>query len=190
VRIGDVDIDGSADRRAFTSLLFENVSLSYCYACKGVTVWVADRIVDPTHVDDIEPQEDMPDDVLLDFREASSIVGVSPRGAAALLRLAIQKLMPHLGLLGKNLNEDIGTLVGKGLDTRIQQALDVVRVIGNNAVHPGQIDLRDDKATALRLFALVNIVVESMISARNHIKEMFESLPEGAKKQIAERDQN
>ena len=64
----------------------------------------------------------------------------------------------------------------------------MVRVIGNNSVHPGQIDLRDDKATASRLFHLVNIIVEAMISATKHIEEMYEGLPEGAKKAIAKRD--
>ena len=52
--------------------------------------------------------------------------------------------MVHLELKGKNIDDDIGALVKRGLDARIQKALDVVRVVGNNAVHPGQIDLRDD----------------------------------------------
>jgi len=34
----------------------------------------------------------------------------------------------------------------------ILQSLDIVRVIGNESVHPGVIDLKDDRHTALRLF--------------------------------------
>src|SRR5262249_8426724 len=119
--------------------------------------------------------EDMPPDVRTDFVEAAEIVDKSPRGAAALLRLAIQKLMPHLGESGKDLNTAIGNLVKKGLDQRVQKAFDIVRVTGNNAVHPGELDLKDDKATAIQLFMLVNIVVQSTISTKARIEEMYAS---------------
>ncbi|MEH2508676.1 hypothetical protein V1291_000030 [Nitrobacteraceae bacterium AZCC 1564] len=120
--------------------------------------------------------------------EAAAIVDQSPRGAAALLRLALQKLMPHLNQKGKNLDHDIGGLVKKGLDPVVQQALDVIRVIGNNAVHPGQIDLKDDKATAEKLFDILNVIVLTMITARKQIAVMFKDLPDGAKAAIAKRD--
>ena len=66
--------------------------------------------------------------------------------------------------------------------------MDVVRVIGNNAVHPGQIELRDDRATAEKLFALVNLIAERMISEPRHVEAMFNSLPEGARRLIERRD--
>lgn len=116
------------------------------------------------------------------------ILDLSPRGAAALLRLGIQKLCQHLGETGENLYHDIAALVKKGLDVRVQRALDVVRVIGNNAVHPGHIDLRDDRATAEKLFGLVNLIAERMISQPKHVQELYESLPEGARKAIEKRD--
>jgi len=40
--------------------------------------------------------------------------------------------------LYKNLDDDIASLVSKGLDPRVQKTLDVVRVIGNNSVHPAK----------------------------------------------------
>jgi hypothetical protein len=66
--------------------------------------------------------------------------------------------------------------VQKGLDKRIQQALDVVRVVGNAAVHPGQIDLRDDKTIANKLFGLVNVIVESQITQPQHIEAMYDTV--------------
>ena len=106
-----------------------------------------------------------------------------------MLRLGIQKLMVHLGEKGKNINDDIASLVLKGLDTRIQKALDVVRVVGNSAVHPGQIDLNDDKTIAAKLFGLVNVIVESQITQAKHIEEMYDTVvPDTVKAQIDKRD--
>jgi hypothetical protein len=112
----------------------------------------------------------------------------SPRGASALLRLAVQKLCKKLGENGENINQDIASLVRKGLDPRVQMALDVVRLIGNDAVHPGQIDLRDDRQTAEMLFGLVNLVCEKMISEPKHVDEVYAKLPESKRKAIEERD--
>ncbi|MFN7599434.1 MAG: DUF4145 domain-containing protein [Cereibacter sp.] len=78
----------------------------------------------------------MTEDIRRDYDEASTILDLSPRGAAALIRLGIQKLCKELGQAGKNINDDIGALVKDGLDVRVLQALDAVRVIGNSAVHP------------------------------------------------------
>jgi len=93
-----------------------------------------------------------------------------------------------LGEKGKNIDDDIASLVSKGLDVRVQKALDVVRVVGNNAVHPGQIDLKDDRSTAEKLFTLVNLIADIMISQPRHINTMFEGLPESARKAIEKRD--
>ena len=93
-----------------------------------------------------------------------------------------------MGQEGRNLNDDIAALVQEGLPVKIQQALDVVRVTGNHAVHPGQIDLTDDKELAMELFWLVNLVAENQITQPNKVQAMFERLPSGAKQAIQQRD--
>ena len=165
-----------------------NCALSQCYSCKGFAVWIEGGLVYPAHRFAVEPHEAMPANIKTDFVEAASIMDTSPRGAAALLRLCIQKLTIYLGEPGDNLNADIGALVKKGLQTEVQQALDIVRVTGNNAVHPGTIDLKDDKDTAATLFELVNMIVERMIAAPEKIKEMFGKFPPGAIEGIKKRD--
>ncbi len=117
-----------------------------------------------------------------------NIVNDSPRGACALLRLALQKLMPHLEESGKNLNEDIGNLVKKGISSEVQKALDSVRVIGNNAVHPGELDLKDDVRTAISLFRLINYIVDNQISSKKEIDGIFEGLPQMNIEAIKRRD--
>ena len=130
----------------------------------------------------------MPVEVKDDYEEAARIYIKSPRGAAALLRLAIQKLMIHLGQDGKNINDDIAALVAKGLPPLIQQSLDVVRVTGNNAVHPGQLDANDSKV-AEQLFPLVNLIIEYQISLPKRSKELYDALPDGARAAIDKRDE-
>jgi hypothetical protein len=136
------------------------------------------------------PNPDLGDDIKKDYLEAKSIVNKSPRGATALLRLCIQKLCEQLGESGKNINNDIANLVKKGLPQKIQQALDIVRVIGNNAVHPGQIDLKDDPDTAMKLFELINLVADVMISQPKEIERLYGTLPLGQKDAIQQRDKN
>ena len=123
-----------------------------------------------------------------DFEEAREIANSSPRGAAALLRLCVQKLCTHLGEKGKNINDDIASLVRKGLNPKIQQSLDIVRVIGNEAVHPGELDLKDDRETALLLFEIVNSIADQMISHPKTVRDMYARLPEDKRKDIEARD--
>lgn len=165
-----------------------NMHVSRCYNCKDIAVWIFDKLVYPKQGEAPSPNSDLPLDILRDYNEASVILDYSPRGAAALIRLAIQKLCKELGQSGKDINKDIGGLVQNGLDPRVQKALDAVRVIGNNAVHPGQIDLKDDKATAESLFRLLNLIADKMISEPKHVDEVYSTLPEGALKAIKERD--
>lgn len=165
-----------------------NLSISKFYNCNDVVIWIYNRLIWPRQGMAPLPNPDLPEDVREDYEEASTILDLSPRGAAALLRLGIQKVCKHLGEPGDNINDDIAALVRKGLDRRVQQALDVVRVVGNNAVHPGQIDLKDDRATAEKLFGLVNLIAEIMISQPKHVASMYDSLPEAARKAIEKRD--
>jgi hypothetical protein len=165
-----------------------NLNLSQCFSCNDFSLWLYNVIVFPREELLFVANEDMPGNIVPLFKEAASIVNSSPRGATALLRLCVQLLCGHLGETGENINKDIGSLVKKGLSPIIQQALDVLRVIGNSAVHPGQIDLADDRETAHTLFNLLNVIVETMISQPKHIEEMYLRLPETARAAIENRD--
>jgi hypothetical protein len=79
-----------------------------------------------------------------DFEEAAAILNKSPRGAAALIRICIQNMMPLMKETGKNLDENISSLVRKGVEVEIQQAMDVLQVIRRNPGHESDVDLRDE----------------------------------------------
>jgi hypothetical protein len=134
------------------------------------------------------PNPDLPDDIKADYDEARNIISRSPRGACALLRLCLQKLCGFLGESGKDINADIAALVAKGLNPKIQKSLDIVRVIGNEAVHPGQIDLRDQPATAAQLCNLLNFIADAMITQPKAIEAIYSKLPESKLEQIEKRD--
>lgn len=165
-----------------------NVWISRCFNCNEIAIWICDKLIYPSRGKAPLANPDLSSDIRRDYDEASAILDLSPRGAAALLRLAIQKLCKELGQTGKNINDDIKALVAAGLDSRVQKALDAVRVIGNNAVHPGSIDLKDDRATAEALFKLLNLIAEKMISEPKHVDEVYASLPQSARDQIEKRD--
>ena len=104
-----------------------NVFLSKCSYCEQLSVWIYDRLVHPRTGGAPPAHSDLPDDIRRDYDEASSILDQSPRGAAALVRLAIQKLCKELDQTGENLNKNIAELVKAGLDSTVQKALDAVR---------------------------------------------------------------
>ena len=166
----------------------EGLTISICGRCNGYAIWLQTKMLYPIGSVAPLPTEDMPQDVKEDFSEARNVVNASPRAACALLRLALQKLMLHLGEKGKDLNDDIASLVKKGLPVRIQEALDAFRVIGNNAVHPGQIDLKEDTEMAITLFELVNMIVDVMITQPKKVSEIYAKIPESTKEAIGKRD--
>lgn len=162
--------------------------LSKCYTCEKVAIWIGDRLLHPSTRFEVPPNPDMPPDVIVEYAEAQIVLPVSPRAAAALLRLAIQNLLPHLGVDGDNINTGIKQLVERGLDVRVQRSLDILRVVGNNAVHPGQLDVRDDRETVNQLFHLINLICDHGISQPRLVNALYDRLPESTRKQIDQRD--
>ncbi|EMN3010602.1 TPA: DUF4145 domain-containing protein [Proteus mirabilis] len=138
------------------------------------------RMIHPEQTNIPFPSKDMPDDVKQDYIEAASIYQKSPRGAAALLRLGLQKLCKHLGAEGKNINTDINTLAQDDkISKQLIKAADIVRITGNNAVHPGTINDEDFDNIAIKLFDLLNIIVRQGITEPKEVDELFNKMPEG-----------
>lgn len=164
------------------------IKMCTCSHCTKNSFWHNEIMIFP-NFQGIEPaNQDLIQEIQSDYLEAAEILLRSPRGAAALLRLSIQKLCIQLGEKGKDINTDIGNLVKRGLPAKVQESLDVLRVIGNEAVHPGEMDLRDDVEIASSLFRLVNFIAEKMITEPREIEEIYNKIPESKKEQISQRD--
>ena len=168
---------------------FKNrLTIHRCQCCGKKIIWIDDNYVYPDIIAEAA-NADMPDSVKQLYDEAGLVYNKSPRAACALLRLAVDRLCNELGENDRDINKNIGALVEKGLPKSIQQALDVVRVVGNKAVHPGQISFDvDDKGTAIMLMRLLNIIVERMISEPKEIGSLYQELPESVKESIEKRD--
>ena len=165
------------------------IRIARCDHCEECSLWLDQTMLYPDVGRAPQPNPDLPQSVSEIYLEAASISTKSPRGAAALLRLAVQVLCNDLVEKGKDINTDIAELVKKGLPERVQQALDIVRVTGNNAVHPGQIDV-DNAEVVGNLFELINVIAEYTISMPQRIGKIYSDLPETALSQIKKRDEN
>lgn len=166
----------------------DELTVVTCRACHKIQLWINHDMVYPDKSNIQMASKDMPENVKEIYDEAVSVFGKSPRASAALLRLGVQLLCKELGGTGENINDDIAFLVKNGLSIRIQRALDSIRVIGNNAVHPGNIDFNDSTDIALSLFRVLNFIVEEMITKPKEIDLIYESLPPNAIKAIEKRD--
>lgn len=161
---------------------------SICEHCGLSTYWYEYRMIIPSEAPVPQHHPDTPEACVEIYDEARDIVSRSPKAAAALLRLCLQTLMPELGEKGKNINDDIKSLVSKGLPVQIQQALDFCRVVGNNGVHPGEIDLGDSPEIAHTMFDMINFIIEDRISKPKQVADLYNALPEGAREAIEKRD--
>jgi hypothetical protein len=133
--------------------------------------------------------KDMPHDVRLDYDEAALISSKSPRAAAALLRLGLQKLCKHLGQPGQNINSDIRALATQNvLPPLVIKVADTVRIAGNNAVHPGEMSDEDFDLVASKMFGLLNFIVRKGISEPKELEALYLATPEGPRKEAEKKD--
>ncbi|MDE0196869.1 MAG: DUF4145 domain-containing protein [Caldilineaceae bacterium] len=164
----------------------EIMQFSLCARCHKPAFWVLGKMVYPDTGAYPPASDDFPEEVSEIYNEAGKIAVLSPRAACALLRLCLEMLLKRLGQKD-NINDSIADLVKKGLPSEIQRAMDTLRVTGNQAVHGGKISF-DGDTDVEGLFSLLNAIVYDRITLPKERMKMYDSLPSGAKNQIATRD--
>lgn len=170
------------------------VERAKCQHCGHASLWfgtefgdIAEKLVFPLISGAPLPHKDMPDAVKADYLEAREVLPYSSRAAAALIRLALQRLCIHLGKSSK-IDRAIGELVQDGLPQGVQKALDAIRIIGNESVHPGELQDEDIDKSVGSMFELLNFIVQDRITRFKEIDALYESLPEGKRQGIEQRD--
>lgn len=153
---------------------------------KMIFPWWCNESTIPAH-------PDMPKEIKKDYAEAAAILDNSPRWSCAILRLALEKLLDTIiekkGQDKKDINKSIAYLIWEGvLSERLSKMMDAVRVIGNWAIHPWVLDLKDTKQTALKLFSIFNYIVEELISRPKREEELFWMIPDPLKEWIEKRN--
>lgn len=167
-----------------------------CNSCYLDSVWLhniqseEDTLLLPDYPSELDtPNSDMPNDIQQIYIESAKVLKDSPRASAALSRLAIDQLTQQFSNKS-SLDKRIGDLVSKDLSSKLQKAFDIVRIVGNNAVHPGEIDLKDNQEMAKSLLDLLNMITDELITKPKQIDEFYNSLPKGQLEHIEKRDSN
>jgi hypothetical protein len=186
---------GGADRENVAT----DLEAAVCMACHrrslwkgpdpakfGGDPWDSPRMIYPVATrTGPDPHLDMPDPVRALYEEARAVAGSSPRSGAALLRLALEGLLAEL-YPASRLNESIAAAVRGGLTPPVQQAMDILRFAGNEAVH--ELRQEDDAATTEAYFELLNLVVDQLIGQPRRIADMYDALPPEKREQVERRD--
>src|ERR1700716_2332737 len=113
----------------------------------------------------------------------------SPRGAAALLRVATEKLCKELGDSEQGPRPTITPLLQEEVDARVLKVLEAMRVIESNAMPSDHVSVRDDRATAETLSGLVNLICEKMMIEPRQLQALYTKVREGAQNGIEQRAQ-
>ncbi len=180
-----------ADSKQDLQDIRKDIYTSRCYNCTDDTIWLGEIMIYPLASLAPKPENNMPEPVRELYEEASLVSIHSSRAAAALLRVALEKLTEHLGETNGNLNTRIGKLRQKGLPDSVIKSLDIVRITANSGgAHAGIIDLTgaDGADIVNRLFKLVNFIIQMTINVPNEVDEMFGDLPEVKRKGAEARD--
>lgn len=166
-------------------------AMSVCAKCDVGAVWQikTTRMIFPDSTSAPRPALNMPEDVKIDYMEAADIFSRSPRAAAALLRLALQKLCVHLGEKGEKIDVDIRELAKKHvLPQMLIKVADTVRLTGNNAVHPGEMSSEDVDHVASKMFFMLNLIVQKGITEPLELEALYQLTPENPRKAAEEKD--
>ena len=147
------------------------------------------KLVYPDTISVEPPNQDLPEDIKQLYKEAADILNKSPRAAAAILRLALEKFCQAHGDKKLRLSENIELLRRNNkIGEDVYKAMESIRAVGNDAVHAGAIDFNDENSldVAKKLFKITNIIANRLITDKKEINEFYTTtVPESKRKEGA-----
>lgn len=150
-----------------------------CVSCGNYSIYYQGKMIYPIDSNVSKPNGDMPDNVKSVYYEAKTVLNMSPKSACALLRLALEMLLNELDIGGRTLNDKINNYCNDfDSNNRLIKAFHLVSIVGNEAVHPGVIDIDDNEDIARAMFEILNEIVDETITKKNKMDAIFEYLPE------------
>ena len=165
--------------------LLSNFHAIQCQSCEAYSIFNDKEMIYPLNSDVPVPCEDMPNNIIEIYNEAKKVLVISPKSACALLRLALENLMDYLKVDGKNLKEKICKYCDEyHVDESLKKSFHILRIVGNEAVHPGTINIDDNEDIARSLFGILNYIVDETITRKNKIDKIFDDLPKNKTKDI------
>ena len=176
--------------RGLSGSFVKGAFVSQCTHCQGLAIWIRDQMIYPLRGGAPQPNADLPEDIRRDYDEAGSILDLSPRGAGGAAAACPREALQTCRGLQQEPQREYCRDGRRRPQSRCSKGIDSLRVIGNHAVHPGQIDALDERASAETMFRFLNIVAAKLISEPKSIEEAYEALPETARAAINKRDGN
>lgn len=153
------------------------LSVSHCQSCGKFALWVAQNLVYPDPIAE-PPIPGLPDKVHSLYLEAASISCKSPRASAGLFRLCLEKLLDELGIKQGNLHHRLKMLQELDINHRALQAADLIRCLGNKAMHGGEIDFDESPDAPVLLAQLINYVALNFLTLPAQIEKLHKAIPE------------
>lgn len=176
---------------------------NYCQVCKRYFYDICELKIDNTHSRKYEftriwptstpadippPNPDMPAECHKLYNGAALVFNHSPRTAGALLRLCLQVLLTEAKIEGKTIDLQIQNLIKSGEDPMNVLCMDICRILGNECVHPGIINLNEEGDIATLFFEFINMTTTRLFTAKRQVQEVYQKLPEGARKALEARN--
>jgi hypothetical protein len=175
-------------RRSKKPVPIVNLKLSSCSHCSRNAIWLDEDIIFPRYSYTPNPCEVMPLDILHYYAQARDVAAYSSIGALALLRITIEKVLEKTGANKGDINDNIQFLVDNGqISTKTQKALDVIRLIGNKAIH-AEDGITYNIDIIYETFEVINIIVNDLIVDQQKINKVIQKMPEKDQTKIASRD--